>query len=55
MHQIQDSPVSTTVNVGSGWDLATWLATDENVDILDTVHLAGILQDKSIQTRTGHT
>lgn len=44
-HQKQASPVGTTVNVGPGWDLATWLATDEYVDILDSVHLAGVLQD----------
>lgn len=50
-----DAPVGTTVNVGPGRDLATWLATDEYVDILDSVHLAGILQDKGIWTRARHT
>ena len=48
VQQIQDSPVGTTVNVGPGWDLAAWLASDDYVDILDTVHLTGIFQDKSI-------
>lgn len=53
--QIQHSPVGTTVNVGPGWDVATWLATDEYVDVLDSVHLAGILQDKDIWAWTRHT
>lgn len=49
-----DSPVGTAVNVGPGRDLATWLATDEYVDILDGVHLAGIFQDKGVRARTRH-
>lgn len=53
--QLLDAPVGTTVNVGPGRNLATWLATDEYVDILDSVHLAGILQDKGIWTRARHT
>lgn len=53
--QIQDSPVCTAVNVSPGLDLSAWLATDEYVDILHSVHLAGILKDKYIWARTGHT
>lgn len=52
--QIQYSPEGTTVNVSPGQDLATWLVTDEYVDILDNVHLTGILQDKGIWARMRH-
>lgn len=52
--QIQDSPVGATVNVSPGLDLSAWLATEEYVDILHSVDLAGVLQDKNIRARTGN-
>lgn len=52
---MQDLPVGTTVNISPGRDQNIWLATDEYVDILDSVHLAGILQDKGIWARARNT
>lgn len=52
---MQALPVGTTVNVSPGWDLAIQLATDDYVDILDIVHLTGILQDKGVWARVRHT
>lgn len=48
------SPVGTAVNVGTGWDVLSGLVTDEYVEVLGSVHLAGVLQDQDIRPRTGH-
>lgn len=53
--QTHDSPENTTINIGSSHDLDPGLSTDEYVDILDSVHLTGILQNEGIQAWVRHT
>lgn len=53
--QKRNSPIGTGVNVGPGRDVVPWLSTDDYIDILHCVHLAGVLQDKSVQAWPRHT
>lgn len=48
------SPVGTTVDVSTCRDVLSRLVTDEDVEVLDGVHLTGVLQDQDIRPRTGH-
>lgn len=50
-HQVWDSPEGTAVNISPAHNRVNWLSTDEYVDILDSVHLAGILQNKHVWPR----
>lgn len=52
--QYTHKPVKAAVDVGSGLDMTLWLASDDEVDVLDHVHLAGILQDQDVGTGARH-
>ena len=52
---MQDLPVGTTVNISPGRDLAFLLTADEYIDILDSIHLAGVLQHQSVRARARNT
>lgn len=52
---LKDVPVGTAINISPGRDVTVLLAADENVDILDSVSLTGVLQDKGIGARVRQT
>lgn len=48
------SPVGTAVDVSTRRDVVTCLVTDENVEVLSSVHLTGVLQDQDVRPRMSH-